>query len=207
MFTFKHKVFCTCIGHGQVNGSLQNIVSNQLLLYSVTFLNSGLNSLQWLAMTRPISQVMIHFMFPPKSVSCHVHTIRLWCSLFLGPPSSNNGPQCFKGTGDEFPKFRYLNILSISVQKASSSCLHLNQWCAYFVLLLMWNFRTYLGGCYLKQPCSNLFILFRVNPFNQEESILVKGLPSTSLIFDDVHWHIHVDLITQCVYFITPMVL
>ena len=37
-------------------------------------------------------------------------------------------------------------------------------------------------------PCSDLLILFRVNPFNQEELILVKGLPSTSLILDDVHW-------------------
>ena len=171
------------------------------------FLNSGLNSLWWLATTRPISQVRIHFVFPPKSVSYHVHTIRLWCSLLLGPPSSNNGPQCFIGTGDEFSKFRYLNILSINVQKASSSCLHLNRWCAYFIHLLMWNFGNYLGGCYLKQPCSDLLILSRVNPSNQEESISVKGLPSTLLIFDDVHWHVHIDLITHRVYFITPMVL
>ena len=158
-------------------------------------------------MTRPISQVRIHFVFSPKNVSYRVHTIRLWCLLFIGPPSSNNGPQYFIGTGYEFSKFQYLNILSINVQKASSLCLHLNWWCTCFVHLLMWNFRTYLGGCYLKQPCSNLLILFRVNPFNQEESILVKGLPSTSLIFDDVHWHIHIDLIAHRVYFVTPMVL
>ena len=146
-------------------------------------------------------------MSPPPNVSYHVHTIRLWFSLCLGPPSNNNGPQCFTCTDDEFSKFQYLNILSINVQKASSSCLHLNWWCACFVYLLMWNFRTYLGGCYLKQPCSNLLILFRIDPFNWEELILVKGLPSTWLIFDDVHWHFHINLITHSVYFITPMVL
>ena len=64
------KFYCTCIGHGQVSGSLQNTVSNKLSSFSVKFLNSGLK--------------------------------RLWCSLFLGSPSSNNGPQCFMGTGDEF---------------------------------------------------------------------------------------------------------
>ena len=187
---------------------MQNTVLNQLLSFSVKFLNSGLNSLQWLAMTRPISQVRICFMFPPpQNVSHHVHTIRLWCSLFFGPPSSNNGPQCFISTGDEFSKFQYLNILSINFQKASSLCLHLNQWCACFMHLLMWNFRTYLGRCYLKQPHSDLLILFRVNPFNQEESISVKGLPWTLLIFNDIHWHVHINLVTHHVYFITPMVL
>ena len=39
------------------------------------------------------------------------------------------------------------------------------------------------------------------------ESISVKGSPLTSLIFDDVHWHVHIDLVAHHVYFITPMVL
>ena len=137
--------------HGQVSGGLQNTISNQLPSFSVKFHNSGLNSLRWLSMTRSISHVRICFVFSPKSVSYCVHTIRLWCSLFLGPPSSNNGPQCFIGTGDEFSKFLYLNILSINVQTASSLCLHLNQCCAYFVHLLMWNCSIARpGSCSLK---------------------------------------------------------
>ena len=89
------------------------------------------------------------------------------------------------GTGDEFSMFWYLNILSINVQNASNSCLHLNRWCACFVHLLMWNFGTYLGGCYLKQPSSNLLILFRVNSFNQEVAF------GEGFAFDliDFWWH------------------
>ena len=71
----------------------------------------------------------------------------------------------------------------------------------------MWDFAAYLGGCYFKQPSCNLTVLFRIDSFNEEESIPVKGLPSTSLILDDVHWHVHVDLVAHSVYLIIPMVL
>ena len=63
-----------------------------------------------------------------------------------------------------------------------------------------------LGGCYIEQSLSSLWILFRVNFLNQEESILVKGLPSTSLIFNDVYPYIHIDLAAHSVDLITPAV-
>ena len=64
----------------------------------------------------------------------------------------------------------------------------------------MWDFAAYLGGCYFKQPSCNLMVLSRIDSLDKEESILVEGLPSTSLILDDIHWHIHIDLITNSVY-------
>ena len=104
-------------------------------------------------------------------------------------------------------KISKLGHLECQCQKASSSCLHLNQWCTCFIHLSMWDFAAYLDGCYFKQPSCNLMVLFGIYSFNKEESIPVKGLPSTSLILNDVHWHIHINLIAHSVYFITPMVL
>ena len=62
-----------------------------------------------------------------------------------------------------------------------------------FIHLLMWDFTAYLGGCYFKQPNCNPTVMFRIDSFNKEESILVKGLPSTFLILDDIHQHVHID--------------
>ena len=80
----------------------------------------------------------------------------------------------------------------------------------------MLDFGTYLGGCYIKQPYSNLQIHFRIR-VNFGEGFAfteidpspksVKGLPLTSLIFDDIHRYIHINLVAHGVYLITPVVL